>query len=102
MSIRITNLRLSLDEPESALPGHLARALGLSPASLQHWRILRKSLDARDKSTLQFVYSAEVILPEDETTVLARLRRSARDNGSSKSGISTFSHAVSTGMRLES
>jgi hypothetical protein len=41
------------------------------------WRILRKSLDARDKSALQFVYSAEVTLPEDEAAVAVRARSTA-------------------------
>src|SRR5436305_8330560 len=78
MSLRVSNLRLSLDEPEAALPAHLARALGLAPEALRHWRILRKSLDARDKDELHFVYTAEVQAAEDEARLveLARRRRS--------------------------
>src|SRR6516165_2208118 len=74
MSIRVSNLRLSLDEPETVLPQRLARVLGLTPNAVQQWRILRKSLDARDKDALQFVYAAEVTLPEDESLVVGRLR----------------------------
>jgi uncharacterized FAD-dependent dehydrogenase len=77
MSIRVSNLRLPLDEPESALPGHLARSLGLPPEAVGRWRILRKSLDARDKGELHFVYSAEVSLPEDETRLVELARRTA-------------------------
>jgi uncharacterized FAD-dependent dehydrogenase len=66
MPIRISNLRLDLSEPEAALPEHLARVLGLDRQAVQHWRILRKSLDARDKSALQFVYTAEVTAGADE------------------------------------
>jgi uncharacterized FAD-dependent dehydrogenase len=66
MSLRISNVRLSVDEPEAALGPHLARILGLAPADLESWRILRKSLDARNKSALQFVYTAEVRVPHDE------------------------------------
>ncbi len=62
MSIRISNLRLRFDEPESELPGRIAKALGILPADLSQWRILRKSLDARDKSRLGYVYSTEVRL----------------------------------------
>ncbi len=66
MSLRVSNLHLKLDEPESVLPERLARLLGLAPAEVLRWRILRKSLDARDKGDLQFVYTAEVDVPEDE------------------------------------
>jgi uncharacterized FAD-dependent dehydrogenase len=76
MSIRISNLRLPLDEPEGALSEHLARALGIAPAAITRWRILRKSLDARDKAALQLVYAAEVALAEDEERVVARATRS--------------------------
>jgi uncharacterized FAD-dependent dehydrogenase len=79
MALRVSNLRLNLDEPEAALPAYLARALGLGAADIHHWRILRKSLDARSKESLQFVYTAEVITAEaDEKRILARSRKKAR------------------------
>src|SRR3954447_25772622 len=77
MSLRIANVRLSVDEPESALPGRLAGILGLAAADLPRWRILRKSLDARDQDDLQFVYTAEVALPADEARVAALARGKA-------------------------
>jgi uncharacterized protein len=79
MSLRIANLRLSIDEPESALPGHLARALGIAPQELDRWRILRKSLDARVKDSVQFVYAAEVATQADEDRLMALARRKHRD-----------------------
>jgi uncharacterized FAD-dependent dehydrogenase len=78
MSIRVSNLRLGLDEPEAALGAHLARVLGLAPAALSRWRILRKSLDARAKDALHFVYSAEVEA-DDEARLIALARRRQRD-----------------------
>jgi uncharacterized FAD-dependent dehydrogenase len=75
MPIRVSDLRLNIAEPEAALGEHLARALGLPVEAVPHWRILRKSLDARDKDALQFVYAAEVRLPEDEDLIVARARR---------------------------
>ncbi len=56
MSIRISNLGVPIDEPESELPIHLARTLGILPSEMQGWRLLRKSLDVRDKRLLRFVY----------------------------------------------
>jgi uncharacterized FAD-dependent dehydrogenase len=75
MSIRVSNLRLSLDEPEAALPAHLARALGLAPEALRGWRILRKSLDARDKDALHFVYTAAVQADADEGRLVESAQR---------------------------
>jgi uncharacterized FAD-dependent dehydrogenase len=74
MSIRISNMRLGLDEPEAALGEHLARALGLEVSELGPWRILRKSLDARVKDDLRFVYSAEVLSGPDEDRIIALAR----------------------------
>lgn len=72
MPIRVSNIRLGIDEPELALPARAAGALQVRPADITSWRILRKSLDARDKSALAFVYSVEVALPEDERILVAR------------------------------
>src|SRR5271169_2836848 len=78
MPLRVTNLRLGVDEPEGVLPERLAKLLGLRPNELGAWRILRKSLDARDKDSLQFVYHAELRLLDDEARILERARRRIR------------------------
>lgn len=76
MHLRISNLRLPIDEPEAALPDHLTQTLKLPPDLLGPWRILRKSLDARDKADLHFVYSAEITVPDDLGQDLAARRKS--------------------------
>ena len=78
MPLRVSNVRLRVGEPEAALPRRLARILGLRPEELRHWRILRKSLDARDRDVLQYVYSAEVTVLADEAALAARASRSAQ------------------------
>jgi uncharacterized protein len=78
MAIRISNLRLGLDEPEAALPLHLARALGVQVTAIDSWRILRKSLDARRKDAMQFVYTALVDVPQEAQRVLAHARAGQR------------------------
>lgn len=76
MSIRVSNLRLSLDEPEAAIPSRLIKILGLAESNLQRWRILRKSLDFRNKDQLQFVFSVEVSTePEREAALLKKAKR---------------------------
>jgi uncharacterized FAD-dependent dehydrogenase len=78
MPLRVTNLRLSVDAPESALRDRLARAVGVPVSDLRGWRILRKALDLRDKRDLRFVYNAEVLVPEpDEPTILRRAAHSS-------------------------
>jgi uncharacterized FAD-dependent dehydrogenase len=72
MPIRVTNLRLPIEEPEGALRTHLGRVLGVDESSIRSWRLLRKSLDLRDKQALGFVYSAEVWAPDDEPGIVAR------------------------------
>ncbi|HEX4608726.1 MAG TPA: NAD(P)-binding protein [Urbifossiella sp.] len=63
MALRVSNLRLPVEEPEANLPTHLARALGVTPADLGGWRVVRKALDLRDKRELRFVYNFEVEFP---------------------------------------
>jgi uncharacterized FAD-dependent dehydrogenase len=77
MPIRVTNLRLDLDESLDALPEHLSKLLGVSAINLD-WRILRKSLDARDKGDIHFVCNAEVRLPTDEAKVVEHTQRKSR------------------------
>ncbi len=74
MPIRLSNVRLSVDAPESALADRLAASLSVRPADLRQWRILRKSLDVRDKRDVAFVYSAEVVV-DDERRLLTHFAR---------------------------
>jgi uncharacterized FAD-dependent dehydrogenase len=69
MALRVSNLRLPVEEPEANIPAYLARALGVAPGDLTRWRILRKSLDVRDKRQLRFVYNFAVELPAGAATV---------------------------------
>ncbi len=59
-------MRLYLNEEEAILPLKVADILGISPVSIQNLRILKKSLDARRKRKIHFVYTIEVSLPSAE------------------------------------
>ena len=72
MSIRVSNLRLPVEEPEANLSTHLARAIGVATPDLGRWRVVRKALDLRDKRQLGFVYNFEVDLPTGGEDVVAR------------------------------
>ncbi len=76
MSIRISNLRLPIEEPEANLSAHLSRFLGVNASDLGHWRIVRKALDLRDKRQLRFVYNFEIdVLADEEEVVRQALKR---------------------------
>ncbi|HUG18488.1 MAG TPA: hypothetical protein VMM56_05885, partial [Planctomycetaceae bacterium] len=76
MSLRLTNLRTPVEQPEHDLLQVVSGRLGISPAEIVRWKILRKSLDARSRNRLEFVYSVEVEL-EDNERCLKRMPRDA-------------------------
>jgi uncharacterized protein len=66
MPIKVANIRLELEEPEDVLPEKLAIRLGLPADAISHWRILRKSLDARSHDDIHFSYAAVVDLDDHD------------------------------------
>lgn len=75
MSIKLSNLRLPVEQPEAELSTVIADRLGLATEDLARWKILRKSLDARQRHQLQFVYTLAIDLPPELPTT-----RWQRDN----------------------
>lgn len=65
MPLRVSNLQLPVEGPETDLPDEIARVLGVDSSDLTGYRILRKSLDARQRHGLKFVYTVSVDLPSD-------------------------------------
>jgi len=74
MSLKVSNLQLPVEAPESELSGRIAAALRIPETEIVRWRILRKSLDARQRETLKFVYSVAAEL-SDEAGFLQRPER---------------------------
>ena len=66
MAIQISNITLSLDEEESALRPKAAQDLQILPAQIREFKIVKKSLDARRKNRIRFVYTVELSLPPEE------------------------------------
>ena len=81
MPLKVSNVRLPVEEPESALVEAIARRLGVKPDQVTRWRILRKSLDARSRRGLRFVYSAVVDLPEETSRFGGRTQSAAARDG---------------------
>ncbi|MEX0718813.1 MAG: NAD(P)-binding protein [Planctomycetaceae bacterium] len=65
MPLKLSNLRLPVDAPEGDLPAAIARRLRVRPDEIARWRILRKSLDARSRERLEFVYTLSVHLADE-------------------------------------
>lgn len=65
MQVRLTNLRMPVEAPESDLTQVIGEKLQIKRNDIPGFRILRKSLDARSKYDIKFVYSVAVNLPDD-------------------------------------
>jgi hypothetical protein len=65
MPLRVSNLQLPIEAPETDLPNEIGRVLGVDAGDLLNYRILRKSLDARQRFSLKFVYTVAVDIPVD-------------------------------------
>lgn len=71
MAIRVSDISLSLEQDESALLPPVAQVLQVPPEKVREFKIVRKSLDARKKNRIRFVYSIEFSLsPEQEEELL--------------------------------
>ena len=68
MPIRILDFVLPLAEEETSLKAKLAQSLRVSVEEIEGFKIVKKSLDARHKNQIQFVYSIEIFLkpPREE------------------------------------
>lgn len=77
MPIRVSHLRLPVEVPETELPRLLAERMGLRIEDIRRYRVLKKSLDARSRKDLEFVYTALVDLADDlgNSAVLASRRQ---------------------------
>ena len=72
--IRVSELRLELDEDESLLRKKAGKVLRTDPKYIEKLTIFKKSVDARKKDDVHFSYTVDVTLGLDETQVLRRRR----------------------------
>ena len=76
--IQIGNLKLSLSDDEKKLYSRAARALGISPKEIRELQIIKKAVDAREKTNVHFVFSVEVAVSGDEKKIVSRLKKEFR------------------------
>ncbi|MDP6117551.1 MAG: FAD-dependent oxidoreductase [Planctomycetota bacterium] len=60
--VRVHNIRLDLDDDPSLLTGLAAERIGIVVDDVQELRIARKSLDARKRGRIKWVYSVDLLL----------------------------------------
>ncbi|MDO8446847.1 MAG: FAD-dependent monooxygenase [Deltaproteobacteria bacterium] len=65
MPIRLTDIHLSLSEEESTLLNKAAAVLNIPKEKIKSIKIVKKSLDARKKDRISFVYTFEVEAEEE-------------------------------------
>ena len=75
--IAISNLKLAPDADEAALKALAAGALNIPAGDITGLRIRKKSLDARKKDDIHYVYTVGVTVRGDERRLVRRCRGAA-------------------------
>ncbi len=90
----LNQIKLMLEEDESLLPDKITSYLKIKPENLLSFRVVKKSLDARRKDKISFIYRIEVSLLHEETV----LKRFSKDPNVCRASKVHLSFA-STGMQ---
>ena len=75
--IAVSNLKLQPGEDEAKLKALAAKALRISEGRIQALTIRKKSLDARKKDDLKWIYTIGVTVDGDEGKLLAKCRQAS-------------------------
>ncbi len=73
MTIKITNIKLPIDHDEKTLLEAVEKKLRVPAKNIKKQTIVKRSLDARKKDKIFFVYQLEVNLLTDEVKVVNRI-----------------------------
>lgn len=64
--LRVSGLRLNLEEDLAKLPRQICRKLGVPSSEILEWRIFKESIDARKEKQIYFVYTVDVQVKQPE------------------------------------
>ncbi|WP_369695965.1 FAD-dependent monooxygenase, partial [Phenylobacterium aquaticum] len=92
--LRLTELKLPLDHAPQDLEAAVLERLGVAPADLAGFEIVRRAHDARRKAAILTVYSVDATVT-DEAEVLARLAGDLRVLPAPDTGYKPVAHAPS-------
>lgn len=56
---RINEIKMEIEKPLTELPVIISRLLSVSTDEITDWRVVKESIDARDKTNIRMVYSVE-------------------------------------------
>ncbi len=71
--IRVSGIRLSLEEDEQSIPKKTAKKLRVRESEILRCKIFRQSIDARKSGMIYFVYTVDVDL-KNENGILGRIK----------------------------
>lgn len=69
--LRISQIKLNINEPVDRLPAHIAKQLRIKDLKLLSWRVVKESTDARKKPDIKFIYTVDLEV-ENEQKLLDR------------------------------
>ena len=70
--IELRDIRLAVGESEKLLKKKAAKALRLDPSAIKELKILKKSLDARRKNDVHYLYTIALAVEGSEDKIIAR------------------------------
>lgn len=94
--LRVNNIKLRIDEEESSLKDKILKTLKIGEKQLLDYRIYRKSVDARKKDLIYFVYSVDVSV-ENEDSILRKMSK----KGVSKTPDMAYKHVSPGNIELK-
>ena len=72
---RVSNIKLALGESEELLKQKALKKLRIKEAEVKYFKIVKKSLDARDKRDIKWVYTVDVSDKDERTPVEYLIRK---------------------------
>lgn len=72
--IRISEIKLSLDEDENLIAEKAAKILKINKKYIKSYTIYKKSIDARDKNDIHFSYTVDVTIGLDEKQICGKCK----------------------------
>lgn len=89
--LRLSNLKAPPGTNADALKNLCAKRLNIDVKAITELKIIKKSVDARDKSHILFVYTVDISVPH-EIQLLSRMKRNTVQLAPPASSIPSFTH----------